>query len=774
MTSTCSVLLVDAAPGADSIAARLESDAERLAVERVANAAATLARLEAGDVDCLVVGDALPDRDPLVVLETVRDRYPSLPIVCYPADGSEQFAEETIARGVTAYVGRRPDDDRIATLRARIDDAVDDSRADRGARLLTELAENTDRVLYVFSADWEEVHFVNAAYEDLWGRSTEVLRDDPVDFLEGIHPDDRDHVEEAMAALSSGESLEIDFRVDARTDFERWVRVHGEPIVDDGTVVRIGGVASEITAEKRRERELRETKRQLESAIQAGAVGTWEWHVPEDRLAAGPEFARTFGVDPAAAREGVPLDRFVSSIHEDDRDRVEAEIEAAIADGDEYEAEYRVWDADDDRRWVLARGHVEYDDGDPIRFAGTLTDITERKREERKRQSTIEFLQQLYDVTTDPELALEAKVARMLELGCDRLDLPYGFLARIDLETDEDGAAQAGSESIDGTQTIIEAHGSHDLLQAGNSCPLSETYCRQTLETEGLTAIPDVSQSVLAGSSAQERFELGRYVGSRVTVDGELYGTLCFAGGDPSAEPFTDADRTIVRLMTQWVSYELERHRARIALERTNERLEAFASVVSHDLRNPLNVASGHLEAARADSDGDHLAEVGRSLERIETLIEDLLTLARQGNSAIEPERLALADVCRRCWEQVDTGSSTLVVETDRTVRADPTRVRQLFENLFRNAIEHGDAGTVTVVDLADGFAVEDDGPGIPPDEREQVLETGYTNAADGTGLGLSIVEQAARAHDWRIDPADPTDVGGGARFEITGIDRLE
>ncbi|MCW8173072.1 sensor histidine kinase [Natrialba swarupiae] len=222
----------------------------------------------------------------------------------------------------------------------------------------------------------------------------------------------------------------------------------------------------------------------------------------------------------------------------------------------------------------------------------------------------------------------------------------------------------------------------------------------------------------------------------------------------------------IVRLMNRWVSYELERHRttaelerANERLERTNERLESFASVVSHDLRNPLNVASGHLELARTNQDSDHLEEADAALDRIETLVDDLLTLARQGDSAVEPEPVSLPDLVDDCWRSVETGNAALHVETDRTISADRTRLQQLLENLVRNAVEHGSTSprsqtpedavehgstshaepdssadaidhggegvTVTIADVDGGFAVEDDGPGIPPEERDRVFEPG-------------------------------------------------
>jgi signal transduction histidine kinase len=107
-----------------------------------------------------------------------------------------------------------------------------------------------------------------------------------------------------------------------------------------------------------------------------------------------------------------------------------------------------------------------------------------------------------------------------------------------------------------------------------------------------------------------------------------------------------------------------------------------------------------------------------------------------------------------------------LVVDKIGSVDADPGRLQELFENLFRNAVEHaGDGTSVRVGELADGFFVEDDGPGIPPEEREAVFEHGHTTAKSGSGLGLSIVKSIANAHGWSIAVCDGPD--GGARFRI-------
>ena len=138
---------------------------------------------------------------------------------------------------------------------------------------------------------------------------------------------------------------------------------------------------------------LHDTQLQMEAAVDAGAVGTWEWNIPEDQFVTGPSFAKTFGVDPDEASEGVPLEELVSSIHEDDRDRVMRKIEETVESCGEYEGEYRVWDDNDEIRWVIARGYVECDeDGNPLTFPGALTDITEQKRTEQELEALNERL----------------------------------------------------------------------------------------------------------------------------------------------------------------------------------------------------------------------------------------------------------------------------------------------------------------------------------------------------------------------------------------------
>ena len=213
-----------------------------------------------------------------------------------------------------------------------------------------------------------------------------------------------------------------------------------------------------------------------------------------------------------------------------------------------------------------------------------------------------------------------------------------------------------------------------------------------------------------------------------------------------------------------------ELERANDRLKRKNEQLDQFVDIASHDLRNPVNVAQGRLDVARTEFDSEHLEKADDALTRMNTLINDLVSLSKAGDQIEEVGPVDLGAVSRSAWGSVETKDGSLTVETDGEICADESRLRQVLENLFRNAVQHGGEDvTVTVGQLADGFYVEDTGAGIPADLRGRVLEDGVTTGGDGVGLGLSIVEQIATAHGWTIGVEQSAE--GGARFEFTDVE---
>ena len=254
---------------------------------------------------------------------------------------------------------------------------------------------------------------------------------------------------------------------------------------------------------------------------------------------------------------------------------------------------------------------------------------------------------------------------------------------------------------------------------------------------------------------------------------GTLFGD--FTWGVFAASAGGAAGLTIGVFEARMVERELAAERNRVRreeAERRSARLDDFARIVSHDLRNPLNVAAGNLEFVRNEHRDTQLDAVAAALDRMEEIIQETLTLARSGQVISDPEPVALFGIVESCWRTVDTDDAELLIENSLTFRADPDRVRHLFENLLRNSVEHGDSGvTIRVGALDDGFYVEDDGPGIPDDERDRAFDAGYSTTDDGTGFGLAIVKQISDAHGWKVDVRDAS---GGARFEFTGVETLE
>ncbi|MFC7132029.1 MULTISPECIES: PAS domain-containing protein [Salinibaculum] len=596
--ATVRVLHVDDSPDvAETTAEFLTREADRLAVETATSAGEGLERLAAGEFDCVVSDYDMPGQNGIEFLEAVRERDPDLPFILYTGKGNEEVASDAISAGVTDYLQKGSGTGQYAVLANRIENAVDQYRAERDAaesqQRLREVAESTTDCLWMFDADWEELLFVSG-YESVWDRPTEQLREDPRDFLEGVHPAHRESVERAMAQLSDGESIDVEFRLLDGADDPTWVWVKGHPIVDDeGAVVRVVGFTRDVTERKERERQLAAIIENADTAIYVkNRAG--EYQLANEAL------ADVFGMD---------VDEILGK-------------------------------------------HV--------------------------------------------------------------------------------------SEVFD-----------------GESADRSRSADRRVME-----------------SGEPETEEVVR------TVDGERRVFLS------NKFPYRDADGAIVGVigLSRDITDRKERERA---LERQNERLEEFASIVSHDLRNPLSVADGHLELAAADCDSDHLDRAANALDRIGALVDDLLTLAREGEQVSEVGPVALGELVAKCWQTVETDGATLANEAEATVLADPSRLQQLLENLVRNAVEHGSASsppqqtngegdrgdvrvTIGTLDGGAGFYVADDGPGIPESDRDRVFESGFSTSAEGTGFGLAIVREIAEAHGWTVTVTDSDD--GGARFEITGV----
>ena len=787
------VLLVDDDGDVAATAASfLELERDHIEVVTAADAREGLDVLARERVDCVVSDYEMPGTDGLAFLDRVRADHGDLPFILFTGKGSEELASEAIAAGVTDYVRKEAGTDQYALLANRIDRAVESHRsqsllADRTRRLET-LISNLPGIVYrcVNDPDWP-MEFVAGECEQLTGYSAAALERGDVSWGEDVlHPEDRtaawDTVQDALAADGP---FEVTYRIVTRDGETRWMWERGRGLYTDGELDALEGFITDVTARRERERRIERLQCRTRQLIDTTSR------------------AETAQVAVDAAHE--VLDAELSGFHLLSEDEQTLDPVAWVDTVSEELGEPPVYDrTDDDPTAELVWGAFER--GAPVE----IDDTREHSRLAEVTPARSGVVHPLADhgvfivsatepeVFDDTDLALVEIIAASLTAALDRVERELRLREREQaLETERD-RLRALFDMVPDPVTHVRFEGGEPVLLDVNSA-FEETFGYEATDVVGESSNDLIVPPDRRGEAERidERAQNGNAVSREVhrrTADGT--GDFLFRSipvGDPED---TDEYYGIYVDIS-------EQKAAKRRLERQNERLEEFAEVLSHDLRNPLNVAQGRVELLQDRYDSDHLDAAMAAHERMAALIDDILYLAREGGKIDEIEPVDLAETARGCWGNVETGDARLVVDTDRTVLADRGQFQRLLENLLGNAVEHGStsphssstredavehgstspgsqtrqgagegggpAVTVTVGDCDGGVYVADDGPGVDEEIRDHVFEAGYSTSQDGTGFGLRIVAQIADAHGWDVRLSESTE--GGARFEITGID---
>jgi PAS domain S-box-containing protein len=628
------------------------------------------------------------------------------------------------------------------------------ARRERRNRQFRSAVEHAGHVVLLTDADGR-ITYVNDAFESVTGYTeSEALGRSPALLQSGTH--DEAFYHDLWETILDGDVWQGEVVNERKDGSEYVIDQTIAPISDDdgdGDDEAIGYVAinRDITARKERELNLTFLKR----AIDQAGIGIGTYDADGYATYVNERLAEQFGTDRDELREH----HMCSLDPRLDRSRFPA-YWSSFEDGERRIYDTRIGRLDTDEcvpvEVVTSRVRI---DGEPYQV-NTVRDATERKRQERD----LERFRSAVAHAGHSVLITDAE--GRIEYVNDAFESVTGYSA---------------AEAIGQTPALLQS-GTHD-----------EAFYHDLWETI-------LDGDVWQGEVVNERKDGSEYVVDQTIApisddDGEITGFVA-----------------INRDVSELKAYERE-------LEAQNDRLKQYGETVAHDLRNPLAALDAELKQFRATVDRESAADgpadtvdaaavndlctsIDDTVDRMETLIEDLLAMAEHGQRVIDPEPVSLESAATEAWTCIDAPDAELSVQ-DIAVDADPDRLRELLANLFRNSVEHGSTSSrtqsgdsegseipretgeagdsvehgstddpddglhvwVSPLDFSPGFAVEDDGPGIPPDERDDVFERGFTTASDGTGFGLAIVERIADAHGWTVSVTEGRE--GGARFEF-------
>ena len=636
-------------------------------------------------------------------------------------------------------------------LRANRDDAL--RQAAERETILSQLSEGV-----IVTDEQGSITFVNEAAEALHG--VKMLGVPPEEYAERyslltLDGQPYPSTELPLARAVRGETVE-----DARW---RVRRPDGSEVLAIGSARPIrtengeeqGAVLTvrDDTERRAAEQALGESEERFRFALEAaGGIGTWDWDVVSDQVSTSPQFARMYGIDPARAAAGLPLQEYIAGIHPDDRAEVSRLVDKAVQTGGEYRAEYRIV-ADGRTRWVIARGRcLRNEQGEVVRFPGVTFDITDRRSAEEALEQTSRRLDAILNNTLMAVFLMD-----------DRQHCVYANAAAEEL-------TGFSLEAMQGRPLHDVIHnkkpdGSHYPLE---ECPIDRAFPeRAQMQGEEIFVKPDGSLYPVAFTASP-----------LLNEDGQPVGTVIEAR-DITLEKERDAalkelNETLEKRVADAIA---EREKVEEAL-RQSQKMEAVGQLtggVAHDFNNLLTVVTGNIDMALRNLASAGLAEgrIKRSLdnamkgaERAAALTQRLLAFSRRQPLDPKPlnvDRLVadMSDLLNRALGE----TVRLEVVTSPglwRVEADPNQLESAILNLAVNARDAMPAGGTLTIETAnarldEGYAAEhaevapgqyvmvavtDTGTGMSKETAARVFEPFFTTkeVGRGTGLGLSQV----------------------------------
>ncbi|MGP1383180.1 MAG: EAL domain-containing protein [Thainema sp.] len=453
------------------------------------------------------------------------------------------------------------------TERSRAEQALRDSE-----EKFRQLAENIQEVFWLTDAEINQLLYVSQAYEQIWGRSCESLTRDPSGFLDTIHPDDRQRVDQALG--QPGVPFEIEYRVVHPDGSIRWIRDRGFPVFDaDGKVTRRAGLARDITERKQTEDQLQDLTDRLGLAAKSANMGIWELDLVSDRLIWDDRMYEIYGIRPDEL--GSVYDAWQARVYADDLLAVQAMEQKALAGEQDYEIEFRIIWPDGNVRHIASYALVQRDaNGHPWRMVGANLDITERKQVEAQLIHNA-----LHDALTD--LPNRSLLINRLELAIHRTQrLPDYQFAVLFLDLDQFKVINDSLGHLAGDQLLITVASKlqHILRTTDLAARLGgDEFVILLEEIEGIQTAVQVAERIFAEFETAHLID-GRNIFTTTSI-GIVLGSAAYSD---ASDLLRDADIALYRAKAQgrakYEIFDADMHTQ--ALKRMN---------LEHDLRRAID-----------------------------------------------------------------------------------------------------------------------------------------------------------------------------------------
>lgn len=531
-----------------------------------------------------------------------------------------------------------------------------------------------------------------------------------------------------------------------------------------------------VEALQKTEAALRESEERYALAVQGSRDGLWDWNVVTNAVYYSPRFKAILGYEEAEIAN--EFSEFESRLHPDDRDRTLAAVQNHLTQKAPYDVEYRLQTKRGDYCWIHARGQAIWDDAQqPVRMAGSISDITQRKQTDTRLQHSLKELADIkFALDQSSIVAITDAKGRITEVNDRFCDI----------------AGYSQSELIGKTHRLINSgHHSPDFFkamwQAISSGKVWQGEIKNRAKKGGYYWVDTTIVPILDHSDKPVQFVAIR---NDITDRKQAKDAL---------RQLNEGLETQVKERTQEVELRAKE------LERSNAELQQFAYIASHDLQEPLRTISSFTELLvqdygdRLDGEAEEYVEfIVDGALRMQQLIKDLLAYSR-----VDSKGKAFAPTdCEKVISRVTDNLQFAIAQSEATVTheplpkifADESQVQQLFQNLISNALKfRGEkppqvhisavpqapdvAGEEAIQAPSDDnpafwkFCVSDNGIGIEPDYREQIFEIFQRlhsrRIYAGTGIGLAICRKIIQRHNGHIWVEDSPQKGAAFYFTL-------